>query len=97
MARRSYKGENNPNFKHGLAITGASAAKLYKKKYPERHRARNTVLSALKNGLLIKGKCAVCGDAKAEAHHEDYKKPLDVIWLCRKHHLEAHGGKWREY
>jgi hypothetical protein len=27
---------------------------------------------------------------KAERHHPDYNKPKEVIWLCRKHHKEAH-------
>lgn len=33
--------------------------------------------------------CEICG-AKAEAHHEDYNKPLEVRWLCFKHHREWH-------
>ncbi len=30
--------------------------------------------------------CSDCGETKVEAHHEDYSKPLDVEWLCKKHH-----------
>jgi hypothetical protein len=30
-----------------------------------------------------------CG-APAEMHHTDYSKPLQVEWICRKHHLEHH-------
>ena len=30
-------------------------------------------------------------DEKAERHHPDYKKPEEIIWLCRKHHLAIHG------
>ena len=33
--------------------------------------------------------CEVCGK-KAHAHHEDYSKPLEVTWLCHKHHRERH-------
>lgn len=33
--------------------------------------------------------CKICGD-KAEKHHENYDKPLEILWLCRKHHLELH-------
>jgi hypothetical protein len=31
------------------------------------------------------------GNKKTEAHHNDYRNPLDVTWLCKKHHLLAHG------
>lgn len=33
--------------------------------------------------------CEICGDI-GEQHHTDYSKPLDIQWLCRKHHLEIH-------
>jgi len=45
---------------------------------------------AFKRGKLIKQPCVKCGDENSEMHHEDYTKPLEVIWLCRKDHLGLH-------
>jgi hypothetical protein len=28
--------------------------------------------------------------AKSEAHHFDYAKPLEVLWICRRHHFGIH-------
>jgi hypothetical protein len=47
----------------------------------------------IKRGNIVKQPCCVCGDINAEAHHEDYDKPLEIIWYCRKHHLEHHKNK----
>ena len=47
----------------------------------------------VKRGKVIKSPCSICGCEKVEAHHHDYSKPLDVIWLCRKHHVELHQKK----
>lgn len=33
--------------------------------------------------------CVKCGKV-AQAHHEDYSKPLDVTWYCPAHHSERH-------
>ena len=45
----------------------------------------------IKQGVLIKQPCEVCGtNEDIQAHHDDYYKPLDVRWLCRKHHQEHH-------
>jgi hypothetical protein len=57
---------------------------------PEKHKARVAVHNAIRAGRLVKGSCEVCGVEKTDAHHEDYAKPLDVRWLCRKHHMELH-------
>jgi hypothetical protein len=62
-----------------------------KKKYPQKYKARQSVYHALKSGKLTRQPCEVCGNPKVEAHHDDYSKPLDVRWLCHKHHREVHG------
>ncbi len=46
----------------------------------------------VKRGLILRMPCWIC-NAIAEAHHEDYHNPKDVIWFCRKHHLEYHKNK----
>lgn len=43
----------------------------------------------IRRGILKKQPCIICGE-KAQMHHDDYSKPLEVIWFCRKHHLEHH-------
>lgn len=54
-------------------------------------QARNATNYALITGFLNKLPCEVCGTMKyLEAHHEDYSKPLEIRWLCRKHHAEHH-------
>lgn len=54
--------------------------------------ARRRVRDALAKGLLARGECTADGEhrGRIEAHHDDYSKPLDVRWLCKKHHAEVH-------
>jgi hypothetical protein len=52
----------------------------------QRLAAYAAVHNAKKRGILIQLPCCYCGSEKTEAHHPDYSKPLDVVWLCRKHH-----------
>lgn len=33
--------------------------------------------------------CEVCGSVDVEAHHDDYKRPWTVRWLCKEHHEEV--------
>jgi len=56
-----------------------------------KYRARNKVSHAIRDGRLKRKPCEVCGNMKSEVHHKDYRKYLDVIWLCRKHHMIIEG------
>jgi len=75
-------------------ITCKKARKKYKKRMrlvePYKDAARFKVKTAISRGHLIRKPCSICGDVNSEAHHEDYYKPLDVIFLCRKHHRARH-------
>lgn len=56
--------------------------------------AHRMVIQALRHGDLIKPcTCGQCGCITEflDAHHLDYSKPLEVIWLCRSCHLKTHG------
>lgn len=54
--------------------------------------ARKKLLNSIYNGKTIRpNNCSKCGvDCIPHGHHEDYSKPLDVIWLCRKCHVSVH-------
>jgi len=54
-------------------------------------KAHGEVGYAIQTGKLVRQPCEKCGTTKhVVAHHEDYHKPLDVVWLCKYHHRERH-------
>lgn len=79
-------------------------------KNPTKTSARRVVEAALKVGKLKKpSQCQGCGRSANEtrigAHHYDYSKPLDVVWLCAACHrpldyvrqyVES-GQSWSDY
>ena len=91
--RHGCRQENNPNWRGGRSkdkgVMARKSAK-WKKENPKKVRVANIVLNAKRTGKLRQQPCEVCGCKEVEAHHPDYNKPLDVMWLCRKHHLEWH-------
>jgi len=60
------------------------------KKLPNKTLAQYLVRKAIQDGKLTRTSCKECGELKTEAHHTDYSKPLEVIFLCRKHHKKWH-------
>ena len=55
-----------------------------------RAKAHGAVAKAIRKGLLVPSPCIRCGEKKSLAHHEDYDKPLDVMWLCQPCHKQRH-------
>ena len=94
--------QESPEHKERTRLYDQARAKLAKRRtenierqrerrqrLPERKRARDLVARH-----LTKQPCVICGNPKSEGHHEDYDKPLDVVWLCRLHHRLYHEGRY---
>ena len=86
-------------------MRGRIAAKKWREAHPEQTKeiyartdaqrarslevtCRSYVRKQIYRGKLKRGTCH-CGKI-GEAHHEDYTKPLEIIWLCSLHHAEHH-------
>lgn len=52
--------------------------------------ARKKLRHAVGAGWVQKPELCPCGAPVDHAHHPDYRKPLDVEWLCSKCHGERH-------
>ncbi len=60
------------------------ATKKFRLKHPDRYNCHKKVGTAIRNGTLVVEPCDNCFDTHdIEAHHEDYSKPLEIIWLCK--------------
>lgn len=61
---------------------------------PRKAKARAMVARHVRSGDLVPTPCVHCGEARVQAHHRDYDKPLDVVWCCFTCHREIeHGHK----
>lgn len=62
-----------------------------------KNSARQKARTAVRLGNLKKQPCEKCGTEKAQMHHDDYDKPLDVRWLCAKCHRAHHDEMDRKF
>ena len=87
-----FTGENNPNWKGGISKNHYHYKKIQVERYPERVRARKILRDAVRDGKITPPeRCQSCNKIKAlQGHHEDYEKPYDVKWLCKKCHDQIH-------
>lgn len=58
--------------------------------FARKRRAQWTVSNAVRDGKLQRQPCESCSAVPAQAHHDDYDRPLDVRWLCTACHAGEH-------
>jgi len=69
-----------------------SGALRWQKENPDKRKAHVRLRYAELRGKTERPKgCSRCGViGRVDAHHEDYGKPIDVVWLCRICHKAVH-------
>jgi hypothetical protein len=84
--REHYRAKSRDRFRRRYSQWG------HAKPDPLKQAARSAVARAVRTGDLARPKS--CVDCKAivglHAHHEDYSKPLDVVWVCSVCHGRRH-------
>jgi site-specific DNA-cytosine methylase len=65
----------------------------------KKKRVQHLVAKAIQKGIIIQPiRCEKCNGVQdfhdgrngIQAHHKDYDKPFDIMWLCQKCHYEWH-------
>lgn len=77
---------------HRYADRRGEQAAAANERHPVERRARVTLGNGLRDGRLIRpAACQSCGaKERLDAHHPDYSKPLEVMWLCKRCHGAEH-------
>jgi len=85
------KANQPPKPERGPKLTNHERKKRYFEKHPIKAECMKIYKYAIRRGKLVRGPCSVCGATEGvDGHHTDYTRPLDVVWLCKPHHREAH-------
>jgi len=88
--RNSYK---NNKHKPNIIRSRREYGKKYKSTNPRRalwHKIGCKINYMVRSGRLNRLPCEVYGKTKVQAHHDDYRKPFSVRWLCHEHHSDLH-------
>lgn len=83
--------KNNPNYFKNWIKNNVEKASAIFRRYREKNQERIKSQRIANKAYPIKQICSITGcNNLGERHHIDYDKPLEILWLCRKHHREFH-------
>jgi hypothetical protein len=79
-------------------LTNKDKIKAYRKRYRTdkstaqyyKQACRAATTAMVKMGFLTRKNCFYCGASESVIHHNDYKNPLDITWLCSPCHRKQH-------
>jgi hypothetical protein len=83
------QGSGNFNFRGWRSKHPVLYTRAFKAAHPKKWAAQRAVHAAVRAGRLVRpATCERCGcSCRPHAHHEDYSRPLDVMWVCRSCHV----------
>jgi transketolase len=87
---RDYKKKYNKAWRHK---NGYKTEIKYAKNNPQKIHAHRDLNNLIISKNIKKPNCVVCKSSNVQAHHVDYTKHYDVIWLCPICHRQLHLGK----
>ena len=87
LCTNTYMRERTAQKKNGYAALSPDAKK--------RQIARSYLGAYVKRGKITKPDvCSRCDSTdRIHGHHEDYDKPLEVVWVCHPCHMDIHGKR----
>jgi len=97
--KKDKKAHNQKYYKKWYAKNGRERAANYqeaieewRKKHPKAIKVQKRLREAIEKGKIIRPKiCSKCKrKVKISAHHPDYSRPLEVIWVCSSCHKKLH-------
>ncbi len=84
-------GSRGPVDRSRWAPVSKEVRRKWNRTHSDQRKVHKAVEMAVLRGDLARRPCERCGDAVGvHAHHESYDLPLDVMWLCPKHHKQRH-------
>ena len=90
---KHFKDKAREGMKKYLEISGMKRRREHFDKNPEILISRLELSAAVRSGKLKKPtECSVCNKTskRIEGHHDDYSKPLEIVWLCVPCHRKIH-------
>jgi hypothetical protein len=84
--------EKQKRYRHAHPEIYRNAARKYQENKPRQYWSNQLINAAVHLGILTRpDHCSQCGSRKRiQAHHPDYSKPLEVVWLCATCHGKVH-------